>query len=175
MNHIRSGGWRGGGWNTIGITIWTMSVWCKVVPGCCCSSGDGVKWYGSRRPFLSCSFFSLKPPPSPLSANTIQSWEEHVFKLNKNTQEFKIERFFISTKQCANFRQNVAFDKATNGQTDVKHENGEHLATAIFCDGAAKILENDAAKTLGSIRFTVKIQGSVELHASCVSATLGKC
>ena len=49
---------------------------------------------------------------------------------NPNTQEVKLERFFNvdQTKQCAIFWATFAFDKATNGQTDIKHEMWEMLS-----------------------------------------------
>ena len=50
---------------------------------------------------------------------TVSEWT------NQNTEEVKKERFFISTVhnyvQCANFRHTLPL-KATNGQTDIKHE-----------------------------------------------------
>ena len=43
--------------------------------------------------------------------------------MNQNTQEVKNERFLILTRQNnANFQHTLPFNKATNRQTDIKHE-----------------------------------------------------
>ena len=43
---------------------------------------------------------------------------------NQNTHDVKNERFLITWTRQNNARisENVTFDKATNGQTDIKHE-----------------------------------------------------
>ena len=48
---------------------------------------------------------------------------------NQNALEVKNERFFIIDwrRQCANFRHPLPLNKATNGQTDIKHELGEKI------------------------------------------------
>ena len=49
---------------------------------------------------------------------------------SQNTQEVKNKRFLISNRQnnLQILSANVAFDKATNGQTDIKHDGKKHLA-----------------------------------------------
>ena len=60
--------------------------------------------------------------------HTLQKAQESVIKPNQNTQEVKKnERFLISTRQnnVANFRHTLPLNKATNGQTGIKHDMGK--------------------------------------------------
>ena len=48
--------------------------------------------------------------------------------VSESKHEVKYERFFNKTKTMCKLSAYVAFNKATNGQTDVKHDNDENVA-----------------------------------------------
>ena len=98
----------------------------------------------------------------------------------KNTQEVKNECFLIDKTMCK-LSAYVAFDKATNGQTDIKHKLGKTLGSLsllkIVCDRSFSlssfpnsIFEREGAFHLRSSTVTLTILNSdIELSVFPIS------
>ena len=79
----------------------------------------------SRRPMFP-ELNSMFPDPDALG-RTVPGLE--MISSNQITQEVKNERFLISTRQNnVRISTYVVFNKATNGQTDIKHDKEETLS-----------------------------------------------